>query len=272
MNQETTLLQKSGVFALVCIGLLALSAVWFMYKSFSQQDTRTFAVAGKGEIDVQATKATITGEFIADSENRENASEAREKLTATTKNVFVELKKIGVEEKDIKTENVSTNAKYDYCYNYAQNTRIALPEYCKTNPNDPKVIGHTASQNFTISIKDNKELVEKVLGLLPSLGARNTYGPNWEVDNETAVQQARELAVQEAKAKAEGIAKSLGMRLGEVQYYSEDQGGGQPYPVMYAKDMAVSARAEMAPAYNPVPVSEGTDKVVVNVNITYELR
>jgi uncharacterized protein YggE len=45
--------------------------------------------------------------------------------------------------------------------------------------------------------------------------------------------------------------------------------------MMYGKGSAVmSARVEMAPqaADMSVPVSQGTDKVIVNVNITYELQ
>lgn len=268
-TKEVTLLQKAGVFALGAIGILALSAVWFMYKSTTQQYARVLPVQGKGEVEVQATKATISADFVGESKNTKDGGEAVQKLSEISTKVFAELEKAGVKKEDIKTQNVSTNPKYEYCYNYTQGN---MPVYCRTNPNEPKIVGFTATQNFTISINDNKDLVEKILGLMPSLGARNTNGPNWEVDNKAAVQQAREKAVAEAKEKAEGIAKSLGMSLGDVTSYSENTGGGTPYPVMYMKTM--SARAEMAPiaADVSVPVSQGTDKVTVNVDITYELK
>ena len=265
MNQETTLLQKAGVFALVCVGLLALSGVWYMYKSFSHQDVKTFAVQGKGEVNVQATKATINADFVGEGTTPE---EATKKLTEQSEKAFAELEKVGVKKEDIKTKNVSSNPKYEYCYNYGGN----LPTWCKNNPSQNRIVGYEATQNFEVKISDNKELVEKVLGMFPSLGARNMNGPNWEVDNKVAIQQARELAVKEAREKADGIAKSLGMSLGDVQYYSEDQ-GGYPVPMLYGKGAVMSARAEMAPAMDAsVPVSAGTDKVTVNVNITYELR
>ncbi len=265
MNQELSLLQKAGVFALVCAGLLALSGVWYLYKSFSHQDVKTFAVQGKGEVNVQPTKATINADFIGEGATPD---EATKKLTEQTAKAFTELEKAGVQKENIKTQNVSSNPKYEYCYNYGGN----LPAWCKNNPSQNRVVGYEATQNFEVKISDNKDLVEKVLGLFPTLGARNMNGPNWEVDNKVATQQARELAVKEAREKAEGIAKSLGMTLGDVQYYFEDQ-GGQPYPMMYAKGMGMSARTEIAPAMDSsVPVSAGTDKVVVNVNITYELK
>lgn len=267
MNTNITILQKAGVFALVCLGLLALSAMWFMYKSFSHQDTKTFTVQGKGEVEVKANKATINAEFVADSKDTKNGSEATKMLSDNLTKAIAQLKEMGLGEDDIKTLNQSTNPKYDYCYNYV-NQRYNLPEYCKNNPNDPKIIGHTSQQTLQIKIEDNKELVEKILGVLPSLGARTVNGPAWEVDNKKAIQEARELAVAEAKEKAEGIAKAIGKRLGDVTFYSENQGGGMP-PVFYGRDMVMSAKVEMAPS--SVPVSEGTDKVVVNVDITYEL-
>jgi uncharacterized protein YggE len=267
---NTTLLQKAGVFALGSVGVLALSGVWFIYKGISQSDERTFNVQGKGEIEVKATKATISADIVSDSKDMKDGGESVKNLSEMTKKIFAELKAAGVKEEDIKTQNVSTNPKYDYCYNYV-NQRYNLPDYCKNNPNDPKIIGFTSSQTITVKIEDNKELVEKVLGLLPSLGARSVNGPAWEVDNKKAIQEARELAVKEAREKAEGIAKSLGMSLGEVKYYNESQGGNAPVPMMFAKDMAMSARVESAGAVS-IPVSEGTDKVTVNVDITYELR
>lgn len=263
---EISILQKAGVFTLITIGVLALSAVWFMYKSFAHQDVRTFAVQGKGEVEVQATKATINSDFLGEGKTSE---EAITKLSESSTKVFAELDRVGVKKEWIKTQNVSSNPKLEYCYNFSGGN---YPAWCKNNPSQSRTVGYEATQNFEIKINDNKELVEKLLGLLPTLGARNMNGPNWEVDNKKAIQEAREKAVTEAKEKAMGIAKSLGMSLGDVQYYSENQGGGG-YPIVYAKGNMMSARAEMAPAMDvSVPVSQGTDKVTVNVDITYELR
>lgn len=266
MNNEITLLQKAGVFALVCVGALCLSGVYYMFQDSAHQNSKTFSVAGKGEVDVHATKATVNADFVGEGKT---SQEATTKLTEMSTKVFKALADAGVKKDDIKTATVNTNPKYEYCYNYS-----VAPEWCKNNPNQNRIVGYEATQNFSVSIKDNKDMVEKVLGLFPTLGARNVDGPNWEVDNKAAINEARKKAVDEARAKAQSIADSLGMRLGDVTYYSEDQGGGNyPVPMMYAKGAVMSSRIEMAPAMDAsVPVSEGTDKVTVNVNVTYELR
>jgi uncharacterized protein YggE len=184
MNQETTLLQKAGVFALVCVGVLALSGVWYMYKAFSHQDTRTFTVQGKGEEEVTPNKATINADFVGEGKT---ADEATTKLKEMSEKVFTELEKAGVKEGDIKTQNFSTNPKYEYCYNF---TAGNYPVWCKGNPSQNRIVGYEATENFSVTVKDNKEMVEKLLGLFPSLGARNTNGPSWEVDNKDATQKA----------------------------------------------------------------------------------
>lgn len=266
MNKEVQLLQRAGVFALACVGVLALTGVYYLYSSVSQGEMRTFNVQGKGEVEARANKATISSDFVAEATQPGDASA---KLSELSKTAFAELEKAGVKKEDIKTASVSTNPKYDYCYNYS---KTSMPGYCIQNPNEPKIVGYTSSQNFTITIKDNTSMVEKLLGLLPTLGARNTYGPSWEVDSDEAIAEARKLAVEEAKAKAQSIADSLGMKLGEVQYYSENNGGGYPVPMMYNATKAIGgARLEAQDAAS-IPVSEGLDKVTVNVDITYKLK
>lgn len=267
MKQEITLLQKAGVFALACVGVLALSGVYFIFRSVSDQNMKTFNVAGKGEVEVQATKATVSADFTGEGATSDVATK---NLTDMSTKAFQALKDAGVKDADVKTQSVSVNPKYEYCYSYPAGS---YPVWCKGNPNQNRINGYEATQNFTVTITDNKELVSKILGLFPTLGARNVNGPNWEVDNDTATAQAREKAVADAKAKAESIAKSLGMTLGPVSSYSESTGGGYPVPIMYsAKTMSVGSAIAPQAADMSVPVSQGTDKVTVDVNITYELR
>jgi uncharacterized protein len=260
---------KAGVFALVAIGLLALGGLYAIMTMRADNNKRTFNVQGKGEVEVRANKATISADFVSESKSTKDGGEAITALTETTKKVFAELEKAGVKAQNIKTQNVNTNPKYDYCYSYV-NQRYALPDYCKTNPNDQKIIGYTATQNLSVKIEDNKALVEKILGLLPALGARNMNGPNWEVDNKEATKEARMKATAEAKEKAESIAQSLGKKLGDVVYYNEQNVGGGPMP-MYAREGMMKSMIAGDSAVS-VPVSEGTDKVSITVDITYELK
>ncbi len=255
---------KAAAFALVAVGLLALYAVYYLYDSSSVGASKTFTVQGKGEAMAVPNKASVSANFVSEGKTQQEASDALAKsLTAAN----AEFAKIGIKKEDIKTESVSLNPKYESC-NVSADSRIAPP----CNFNNPKIIGYTASQNIKLSFKienGDKASLEKTLGQLSSLGARDVNGPNFEADNKEAIKIAREMATKEAREKGEAIAKALGMRLGKVVSYSESTGGGgYPYPMMMKASFDSASVKESA----PVPVSLGEDKVVLNVDVTYEMK
>jgi uncharacterized protein len=264
MEKEKALLYKSGVFALVCIGLAALAAVYMIFTSRNDMNKKTLPSQGKGEVTVVANKAKITSNFEFEGKT---ADESIKLLAAKMNEVKIALDREGIKDTDRKTQSVSTNPKYEQC------------DYTSSRPNpcfaNPKIIGYTSGQTLEVyfDVKDgDKSKVEKVLGLMPSLGAKSSNGPDFVVDNKEATKQARELAVKDAKEKAETVAKALGMRLGDVMYYSENNGGGYPMP-MYSSRAEMKAMVAMDAAMPvSVPVEAGSDKVTVTVDITYELE
>ena len=58
------------------------------------------------------------------------------------------------------------------------------------------------------------------------------------------------------------------MRLVRVVGFADDTSGGNPYPIMYAMDASVSAKAVAPVAQIPT----GEQKVTSNVSVTYEIR
>lgn len=261
MTKEQSLLYKAGVFALVAIGVLALAAIWIMVDQNSRQNSQQLPVEGKAEVSVVPNKATLSVTFEEEGKTQE---EATNKLSQKLSNLTATLDKEDVKSEDRKTENLSVNPKYEQCV-YNPN----MPTPC---PSDPKIIGYVANQTMTVKMKienGDKSKLEKLSGLIPAIGAKYTNGPSLEVDNKEAVNQARAEAIKDAQAKAEITAKALGMRLGKMLYYSENNGA---VPMPY-----YSARAEVAMDMKmvgsaPVPVELGSDKVTVSVNITYELK
>ena len=258
MTKEQSFLYKAGVFALLAIGVLALAAVWSIVDQSSRQNTQQLPVEGKAEVSVVPNKATLSFTFEEDGKVQQEASD---KLAQKLANLSVALDKENIKKEDRKTENLSVSPKYDQC--------IYSPE--RPCSSDPKIIGYTASQTMTVKLKienGNKAELEKLVSLIPALGAKYTNGPSFEVDSKEALNQARAEAIAEAKAKAEITAKALGMRLGKLLYYTENSGGGTPMPYYAARaDVAM----EMKTA-SPVPVEVGTEKVSLTVQITYELN
>jgi len=106
----------------------------------------------------------------------------------------------------------------------------------------------------------------KILDLLASAAVTDINGPNFEIDEIEKVQaKARKLAIEDAKAKAEQLAKDLGIRLVRIVNFSE----GGNYPI-YGRAEFKALSADDAIPLPEIPVGE--NKIVSNVTITYEVR
>jgi hypothetical protein len=114
-----------------------------------------------------------------------------------------------------------------------------------------------------VTVRDLSTLSE-VLSAVVDAGANNIYGINFNVENrDEAVAEARQLAIQDAKAKAEAIAEEAGVSLGEViniSVYSSSS------PVTYF-DAKGGAYTEAA-----VPISAGTLTITMECSLTYEIK
>ena len=87
------------------------------------------------------------------------------------------------------------------------------------------------------------------------------------VDDQDALNaQARDKAISNAKAKADVLAKSLGVSIVRVVGFSENGSG----PVYYAKTMSAGMAMD---AVAPAPeIATGQNKITSNVSITYEIQ
>lgn len=81
--------------------------------------------------------------------------------------------------------------------------------------------------------------------------------------------QVLTMAAQQAKAKAQGIADGLGVRLGKVVSVSESS-VNYPMPMMYAKADMAYAEAAMAP--EPTPITPGDVTVSATISVAYEIQ
>ena len=112
---------------------------------------------------------------------------------------------------------------------------------------------------------DNANIIKTGLA---ELEITDINGPIFGMDDEEAFKdQARSLAITEAKTKAEILAKELGVRLGKVVSFSEGNYGD--YPMYKTSLMAEDMRAGsvMAPT-----LPKGENKIISNVTITYEIK
>jgi uncharacterized protein YggE len=95
------------------------------------------------------------------------------------------------------------------------------------------------------------------------VGANNIYGPSFRVEQPNALlEQARALAIEDAKARATHMARVAGKTVGELVSISENF-AGQPTMI---DGMGAPA------AGGPVPIQPGEQRLSVAVQVTFELR
>jgi len=246
---------------LALAGLVAAlgSYTYFTLKQASEWNAGipSINVTGEGEVTAMPDIAQFSFSVVA---TAPTADVAQDMVAATTTAIIEYLKSEGVEEKDIKTDGYNMYPHYTYA-----TTPCPFGSYCP--PTEPKEDGMEVSQMITVKVRDTAKAGDLVGGT-GDRGAKNISGVTFTIDDESALKdQAREAAIADARAKAEALAEQLGVELGDLVGYYEEQ----PYqPYGYGgtmMDMAMSAREEMAPN---LPMGEGT--MTSRVSLMYEIN
>ncbi|MGH2562894.1 MAG: SIMPL domain-containing protein [Ginsengibacter sp.] len=218
--------------------------------------TNTMSFDGTGEVTAVPDMATINFTIVEDSKE---VKDAQNKVTTIETAALNFLDKNGVDKKDIQTQNYSSYPKYDYgtpC------SGLSMP--CR--PTNPTIIGYEVSEYVSVKIHDLTNVGTIVQGI-GGIGVSNMDGPNFSIENEdTLKEQARKLAIDQAKDKAQTLARDLGVQLVRIVNFSENGNS----PIMYAKGMALDSVA--APSAPAPALPTGENKITSNVSITYEIR
>lgn len=250
--------------AVALIAFLVLASINLAVTVFSrigngQRDYQnTISVSASAEVSAMPDVARLS---FTVSEEAENADDAQATVKEKTADALAIVREYGVEDKDIET-SISVYPRYSsgatICYDYG------------CDRGDQEIRGYEVSQNVTIELREFDE-VGTLLSDLVSVGVRNLNGPYFSIeDKEAAQEEARLEAIAKAKEKARKMSDEIGVRLGKVVNYYENDGGYYPaYRTMnaaYGGDMAVE---EAAIDFN-VPVAE--QDVAIEVTLVYKVR
>lgn len=248
-----------GVLALL-IAFLALQTITLI-KSVNQPTppSNTISVTGTGEATSVPDIATFSFSVAEDSKN---VADAQKIVTDKIDAILKALKDMGIEDKDIKTTDYSVYPKYTY---------ESVP--CRDGicpPGRQINDGYTVSQSVSVKVRKTED-AGKALGIAGENGATNISGLSLTLDDpDQPMNEARLQAIDDAREKADALARRLGVRIVRVVSYYEN--GGMPYPI-YAEKMAygMGGDARVQTASAPT-ISPGQNKVISNVSVTYEIR
>lgn len=262
---ETLLHNKKFISAsVVLIILLSLFvAALFMnevksgdYVGRGSQPANVISVSGKGEVHAISDIATLS---FSVSKDGLTAKDAQALVNTSVTKVLAYLKDQKIDTKDITSQYGGLEPKYE------TQTVVCMAYPCTQK--EPKIIGYTATQSMSVKIRD-VDTANTVRTGLASVGVTNIYGPTFSIDNaDTLNEQARSIAIIDARKKAEVLARELGVELGHVVSFT-DGSQGVVYPMMAKADaMSLSAGAPAAPE-----LPRGDNTITSNVTITYEIR
>lgn len=230
------------VAALTAASLSSLPAI-------SATDTpppRTISVTGIGEVKAKPDMAVITSGVVTEAPT---ARDALAKNNSAMTAVIDALKKAGIAELDIQTSNFSVSPQY--------------PPYQPNQKTAPRISGYQVSNQVTVRVKNLAKL-GSILDTLVQVGANQINGIAFDFDQPQARQnEARKLAVADARAKAELYAASARVGVGRVMHISETMVFNGPQP-MYAMDKVAAESA--------VPIAAGQQTLSANVSIVYEIQ
>jgi uncharacterized protein YggE len=204
---------------------------------------RQVTVVGRGEVKGKPDTATVQ---IGVETEAPVAKDALAKNTDEATALQAKLKELGVAEADMQTSNFSI-----------------YPTY---GTDGRQITGYHVSNSVTVKIRALDQ-AGTLLDQVVQAGANSVSSISFSVDNPDALlAQARERAIQDARAHADALAKAGGAAVGDILVISENIGAPPPMPLM------MEARAAEAADGKAVPVQPGEQSFSVDVQVTYQLR
>ena len=270
MNSVCDLCHHGSIAKLLAL-FLGILSLFFLVKtygtlkenSFVGQDIypqTTINVHGEGEIsavpDIANFSFSVTDEQLT-------VKEAQQNVNGVMASVVSYLEEADVDKKNIKTNGYNIYPRYEWknlsdTY-YSLNSSLVNKERV--------LVGYEVSQNVVVKLEDIDKAGEILSGIGP-LEVTNISGLTFDIDNKDELKrQARQDAIEDAKDKANQLAKDLGIDLVRMISYSSNDGNN--YPV-YSKDRAYAVNESSMGSAVVVPVGE--NEIKVNVNLTYEIK
>lgn len=208
-------------------------------------------VAGQGTVSAAPDSVTLNTGVIS------SAKTAREALAAnstTMTAVFAALKKLGVPDQAIRTNNLNLSPQY-----------AASPMNTLSFPGDRPVIGYRVTNNVNVRL-DDPSRAGAVLDALVAAGANEAGGLSYTFRNDKGLlSQARAEAVKNAIERARTYAAAAGITLGAIHAIN-DTGTISPY---YGSEIATVQHFAPPP---PTPIGVGEQTLRANVTISWEIK
>lgn len=237
---------KKMKLGIVTIALLIFAGfASFSYASSDEEEKtpvvpeakREVFVSGTGSIQLEPDTAYLQLGIVTE---HEQAQGSQEKNAEISKEVVKALEVLGIEKKDIRTVHYGIQPMYKYAEN-----------------RQPELIGYQTTQNLSITIR-KLDLLGSALDEAVKAGANRvnqiSFGVN---DSQEAQMQALDLAVKDARKRAEVALKADGEKVLKMTQLSIS-GGMNPVPApAYGRDIAGAEKGapELLPGQTDISIT-----------------
>jgi uncharacterized protein YggE len=224
-------------------------------------DAGGISVNGTGKVTVTPDIAQLS---IGVEARAGTVAAARQGAAQALEAVRASLRRNSVEDRDIQTQALSIQPEYG-----SRPIAVPVPLPGGVRPpvesGEPVIVGYIASNVVVVKVR-NLDNASKVLDDAVEAGGDSTRvnGIFFTVDKpERFEAEAREMAMKDARARAEALAKDAGVSLGKARSIAESVGGPFPYR---GGPVAAQASGDVA-----TPLSPGESEVTIQVNVTYNI-
>lgn len=206
-------------------------------------------VSASADVSIQPDHAVVRLGVLAEAPD---AASAQNQVNETMQRVLDGMRRIGMPEQTLKTEDLSLYPVYGN-----------QPYPQRGEPQQPKIVGYRASNVVSVEVAELARIGE-VIDAGIEAGANQLQGISFGVRNDAGARaEAMRLAVEEARIQADAIADALGMRIVGVREVVAGEYGVRP-PMPYAEQ-------RLAADIAATPVQPGQVDVTANVTVAYEI-
>lgn len=220
-------------------------------KGAAAVEKSTIVVAGSAEVKIKPDIARIN---VGVSTSSPTAGQALAENNAAMNALFAVIKAQGVEEKDIRTSNLSIQPQYSQPQGGVRGEFI------------PRVVGYQVTNSVQLTVRQLNNL-GAMLDVLVQNGANQVHGISFDVDKaDERLDQVRGEAVKAARRRAELYCSGDKVKPGRVLHI-EEQGLESHFPRPVAYDgMRMMAAPAMA-----APIAGGESTLNVKVRVVFQL-
>lgn len=247
-------------------------------------------INGKGEVSAPKDQAVLT--FSSNGKGK-TAVDSESAAAVSVNKALAFLKEKGIEDKNISTVSHGTYPTYDQkvkpCVvdakatvvgsapvsapSSVKNTLVAEPAImvapiAPCNSYESVVSGYETYQSVEVKISGidkNTSLSGEIVTGLTAAGVQVSAVENRIANSDALKAEARALAIADAKQQANQIARSLGIKLGKVVSFSDNDMYPNAAPMMYSAD------AGMEKSVSP-QMPAGEAKITSNISVSFEIR